>query len=464
MFKAVTITILSWLLLLALPASAGPGEKLYNELKEKGQLYADEAWQDYVDDIGQRLLAISPHAGRDYYFYVLDNPTVNAMALPDGYIFVNRGLIAYLRSEDELAGVIGHEIGHVVGRHARRNNTLGLFGNVAGFIGAIMTGSYAVADLGNTVTNQLRSGYGREFELEADEYGGEFLARAGYSPHAMIDVIHVLKDHSLFAKNVLKQPAVYHGLFSTHPKNDKRLHDAVQKSQHLVPEMISEPERDFWEMMQGLVYGDEAATGLIKEQTYYHGGLRVVVVFPDNWDVANTASEVLGKAPGGTTDAFITLQRLNLPEDEQTPEEFVSKTLKRDDVKDGETLEISGYQAFIGEVEIAAGNAQRRTIAVVYKDDSVYLFKGEVGPVGDLPTFEEKWRATVSSLRAMTAEDLQVANNQRVQVLVASPGDTYHSLAQKSSIKSFPEETLRVINGHHPLGEPRAGDYVKIVQ
>ena len=101
---------------------------------------------------------------------------------------------------------------------------------------------------------------------------------------------------------------------------------------------------------------------------------------------------------------------------------------------------------------------------MVYKDDSVYLFKGEVGPVGDLPTFEEKWRATVSSLRAMTAEDLQVANNQRVQVLVASPGDTYHSLAQKSSIKSFPEETLRVINGHHPLGEPRAGDYVKIVQ
>ncbi len=445
-------------------ALAGPGEKLYNELKEKDQIYHDQAWQDYVDQIGKRLLAISPHAGEEYHFYVLDNPTVNAMALPDGYIFVNRGLISYLRSEDELAGVIGHEIGHVVGRHARRNNTVGLFGNIASFIGAVMTGSGAIADLGNTVTNQLRSGYGREFELEADEYGGEFLARAGYNPHAMIDVIHVLKDHSLFAKNVLNQPAVYHGLFSTHPKNDKRLHDAVQKSQHLVPEWIAEPERDFWQMMDGLVYGDEAATGLIKGERYYHSGLRVVVEFPSGWDVTNTASEVLGRAPGGTTDAFITVQRLNKPAEEQTPEEFVSKTLKRDDVTDGQSLEINGYQAFIGKVEIATGNAQVRTIAVVYKDDSVYLFKGEVGPVGDPAAFEAQWRTTVESLRAMTADDLRVANNQRIKVIVAKPGDTYKSLSQKVSIKSYPEETLRVINGHHPRGEPRAGDYVKIIQ
>ena len=444
--------------------AAGPGEKLYNELKEKEQLYADEDWQAYVDQIGQRLLAISPHADHEYHFYVLDNPAVNAMALPDGYIFVNRGLVAYLRSEDELAGVIGHEIGHVVGRHARRNNTVGLFGNIASFIGAVMTGSGAIADLGNTVTQTLRSGYGREFELEADEYGGEFLARAGYNPHAMIDVIHVLKDHSLFAKNVLNQPSVYHGLFATHPKNDKRLHDAVAKSQHILPEHLQEPERDFWQMMDGMVYGNEAATGLIKGETYYHGSLRVVVQFPSGWDVTNTTAEVLAKAPGGTTDAFITVQRLNMPDSEQTPEEFITQTLKRDDVDDGESLEINGYQAFIGTVEIAAGNAQVRTIAVVYKDDSVYLFKGEVGPVGDPAAFEGQWRATVESLRAMTADDLRVANNQRIHVIVAKPGDTYKTLAQKVSIKSYPEDTLRVINGHHPRGEPRAGDYIKIVQ
>ena len=452
------------LMSLALGASAGAGEKVYNEMKEKEQLYPDEEWQAYVDEIGQRLLSVTPHAGREYHFYVVDNPTVNASAFPDAYIFVNRGLIAYLRSEDELAGVIGHEIGHVVGRHAKRGNLMGFFGNVAGFIGSVMTGTAAIADLSNSVTQTLRSGYGREFELEADEYGGEFLARAGYNPLAMIDVIHVLKDHSLFSKNVLNQPSVYHGLFSSHPKNDKRLYDAVQKSQHLLPEELTDPERDFWGMLNGMVYGDEAATGLIKGETYYHGSLRVVVKFPTGWDVTNTAAEVLGRAPAGTSDSFITVTRMNAPEGEQTPEEYITQTLKRDDVTDGESLEINGYAAFIGNVEIAAGSAQVRRIAVIYKDGGVYLFKGEVGPIGDPPAFEEKWRETVMSFRAMTAADLQVANSQRIMVIVAKPGDSYKALAGKVSIKSYPEETLRVINGHHPVGEPRAGDNIKIVQ
>jgi predicted Zn-dependent protease len=360
--------------------------------------------------------------------------------------------------------VIGHEIGHVVGAHARRNNTLGAFGNIVGFIGSIMTGTAAIADLTNTATATLRSGYGREFELEADAYGGEFLARAGYNPLAMIDVLHVLKDHQLFSRNVQNQPSVYHGLFSSHPRNDKRLHDAVQKSQGLVPDTVREPERDFWQMIDGMVFGDEAATGLIKDTTYYHSGLRVAIRFPEGWDVANTAAEVLGRPPQGATHSSIAVQRLNAPSDDQTPAEFVEKTLKRDDVVNGESLEINGYPAFVGDIEVAGGSAQARRIAVIYKDSSVYLFKGEVGAVGNVEDFEQDWKATLESFRAMTADDLQIANNQRIKVIMAKPEHTYAALAQQSSIKSFPEQTLRVINGQHPIGEPRAGDFIKIVQ
>jgi predicted Zn-dependent protease len=446
-------------------AAAGPGEKLYRELVEKDQLYDDEEWQAYVQEVGERLLAVSPDAGKKYHFYVLDNPTVNAMALPDGYIFVNRGLIAYLRSEDELAGVLGHEIGHVVGKHARRSNQLGAFGNVLGFIGAVMTGTYAVADLTNTATATIRSGYGREFELEADEYGGKFLAKAGYNPLAMIDVLHVLKDHQLFSRSIRNEPQVYHGLFSSHPRNDKRLHDAVMQSQGLVPDTLMEPERDFWEMMDGLVYGDESATGLIKDGAYYHGALRVVFEFPDGWDVMNTAAEVVGRAPQGPTYASIAAQRLNPPASEQTPEEFVTKTLKREDVKSGVSREINGYPAYVAEIELVENSsAQARKIAVIYKDSSVYLFRGEVGALGDPEEFESQWQETLESFRAMTAADLRLASSQQIKVVTASPNDTYAELARRVSIKSYPEETLRLINGHHPVGEPRAGDPIKIVQ
>jgi len=450
------------LLILAMPGLAGPGSKTYQSLLESGGLYDDPEWQAYVNEIGQRLVAVSPDAGDEYHFYVIDDTSVNAFAMPDGYIFVHRGLIAYMRSEDELAGVIGHEIGHVVGQHAKRANMTSAFGNIAGIIGSIFTGTGAIADLSNTATATITSGYRRDYELESDEYGGEFLAKAGYNPLAMIDVIHVLKDHSLFAKNVLKQPSVYHGLFASHPKNDKRLHEAVGKSLHLFPEELREPERDFWEMIDGLVYGNEAATGLIKGTSYYHGALRVVISYPDGWDVANTAAEVLGKAPG-TSDATISVRLTTAPATPQTPAEYVAQTLKQD-VVDAQELEINGYKAYLASIEVSDGSAQARTIAVVFKDSNVYLFRGEAGPMSDVEQFGRDWIATVSSFRAMTAADLKVANSQRIKVVVASPSDTFASLAKKSSIKTYPEETLRVINGQHPIGEPRAGDYVKIVQ
>ena len=187
---------------------AGPGAKFYQELLEQEALYPDEAWQEYVDAIGQRLVAVTPHARREYHFYVLDATAVNAMAFPDAYIFVNRGLIAYLRSEDELAAVIGHEIGHVTGRHAKRSNSMKRMGDIAGFIGSILTGTSAISDLSNSATTTVVTGYRRDFELEADQLGGQYLALAGYNPLAIIDTIHVLKDHSLFSKHVLKQPTI----------------------------------------------------------------------------------------------------------------------------------------------------------------------------------------------------------------------------------------------------------------
>jgi predicted Zn-dependent protease len=217
-------------------------------------------------------------------------------------------------------------------------------------------------------------------------------------------------------------------------------------------------------MVDGLAYGNEAATGLINNETYYHGTLRVVIQFPDGWDVANTAAEVLGRPPEGTTHSSIAVQRLNAPSDKQTPEEFVEKTLKRDDVKNGESREINGYPAFVGDIEVAGGGAQARKIAVIFKDSSAYLFKGEVGPVGNAKDFEAQWQKTLESFRAMTAEDLQVASSQRIKVMMANPEDTYEELAKRVSIKSFPVQTLRVLNGQHPIGEPRAGDYIKIIQ
>jgi predicted Zn-dependent protease len=461
--RPLAVALLALCLGLPQIAAAGPGEEMYQEMREKGLLYPDQEWQDYINAIGQRLVKAGGAQG-EFHFYLVDNSSVNAMALPDGYIFVMRGLVAYLQTEDELAGAIGHEIGHVVHGHTRSNKMMGVAGGIAAFIGAILTGSGSVVDLANTATGTLVSGYGREHELEADEYGGEVLAKAGYDPLAMIDTLQALKDQSVFSRNVLRRPTVYHGLFSSHPKEDKRLYDAVSKAQyHQAPE-YRDPERDFLSMMDGLVFGDEASTGLIKDGAYYHNGFRVVVKFPEGWNVSNTAAEVIGRAPQGGQHSIISMQRMNAPSEEQTPEEYVTKTLKRDDVINGQSLQINGYPAFIGEVKVLSGNAQARRIGIIYKDGSVYLFRGEVGALGDVAAFEAQWRQTLESFRAMTAEDLQQADKQHIRVVMAEPDQTWAELAKQVSIKDFPEETLRLLNNQYPAGEPHAGDMIKLVQ
>ena len=447
----------------AIAAHAGPGEKLYNEFVEKGQIYGDETWQGYVQRLGGMLLAHSGDAGERYRFFVLDNSAVNAFATPDAYIFVNRGLIAFLSSEAQLAAVLGHEIGHVVARHSRRQRTAGLFGKSVGLIAAVVTGRGELFEVSDAATRTIVSGYGREMELEADRLGGEFLARAGYNPLAIIDTVQVLKDQELFARQVQRKPVTYHGLFASHPKNDKRLHDAVAYAMPLLPDEVAEPLADFNAMLDGLVYGEESAAGVVKDGTFYHGGLRIAIDFPAGWSVANAQGEVTGSAPGGRNEAHIAMGRHEWRKRE-SPKEFLTKRLKRTDLRGGEDIEVNGRKAFLGELDTEGGNAQLRLIGVLYRGKDVFLFTGAAGPQGNPEAFRKQFLQTMGALRNMTPEDARIANERRLRIVVAKPDQTYADLARQSVLPRHAEETLRLLNGGWPNAEPRAGNFIKIVE
>ena len=447
----------------AVGAFASPGSKMVKELEETEGFYDDERWQRYVTEIGERLLVHTPERGKKYHFYVLDGAALNAMAMPESHIFISRGLIAYVRSEDELASVIGHEIAHITAKHVRKKRLTDLLGKSIGFLSYVATGRGELSQLSNQLSTVATSGYGRDMELEADQLGAEYMARAGYDPLAVLDMLHVLKDQSLFNKNVAGRTSGYHGLFTSHPRQDKRLHDAVGYSQQFLPDELNEPIGDFWGLMNGLVYGDEAARGLVRDSTYYHSALRVVIEFPDKWQVGYSSSRVNGVAPGGPGVGAINVMR-HQPVKRKSPAKYVTDVLKRDDVTSGTEVEINGNEAYVGEVDTSASNVQLGLIGVLYSRADVFFFKGECGPKGDPETFRKEFRATMDALRPMTQDDLKIANSQRIEVIVAEPGMTYAGLAHNSPISEFPEETLRLLNGDHPHGEPRAGDYIKVVR
>jgi predicted Zn-dependent protease len=169
------------------------GRKSHIDILKQYTRYEDPQIQAMVNRLGQKLAAQSHRSNLNFTFTVLDSPEVNAFALPGGYVYITRGIMAYLNSEEELAGVLGHEIGHVTARHGVRQQTAQTASGVFGMIIAVATGDSNLAKAGNYAGAALVSGYGRSHELEADRLGAEYLARVNYDPESMLDVLGVLK-------------------------------------------------------------------------------------------------------------------------------------------------------------------------------------------------------------------------------------------------------------------------------
>ena len=131
---AAIAAIAAVFLVTAAPVAGSPGDKLLKELKEDSGLYEDARWQKYVRDIGARLLPHTPDRDKEFHFNILDGAAINAMAMPDAHVFVSRGLLAYVKSEDELASVIGHEIAHITARHSSKKRLTNLLGKSIGFV------------------------------------------------------------------------------------------------------------------------------------------------------------------------------------------------------------------------------------------------------------------------------------------------------------------------------------------
>lgn len=204
------------------------GASLNKKVLSQYKPYNNPALQAYVNQIGQSLAQHSHRNNIRYYFTVVDDPGINAFALPGGYIYITRGLMAYLNSEAQLAGVLAHEIGHVTARHSARQYTRSTLTNV---LASVIVNKYGNAQAVNTLALASVRGFGRKHELQADKLGAEYLARVGYDPRNMIKVIEVLKAQEEFSKFLARsegrQPPSYHGTFATHPSNDKRLHEVV---------------------------------------------------------------------------------------------------------------------------------------------------------------------------------------------------------------------------------------------
>lgn len=434
------------------------------KIREQYGPYDDPALQRYVNEIGQRLAKASHRAGLQYQFLVVDSPQVNAFALPGGYIYISRGILAYLNSEAELAAVLGHEIGHVTARHSVQQLSAATAANVGASVLQIfvpqMRNSGGDA-LINTLGGALLSGYGREHELEADRLGAEYLARTGYDPQAMIKVVGVLKNQELFdaemAKAEGREARAYHGLFASHPDNDTRLQEVVREAAKFKSTENRVNREAFLRSLDRMVFADSPAQGIVRNNNFYHPDLGLTLNLPVGWRIQNNAQNVAAASPDQA--ALIDLRSAGRAEG--SPTDVLRKILKLGTGSTVTPLAIGGLPAAVTEATLS-GKPTR--IAVVFLGSSAYAIGLQAKDAAAYNRHKAALETAMSSFHAMTAQERTLAKPLRLRVVTVQTGQTFATLARTSPLGKFAENHLRVINGLYPSGEPVAGQSLKIIE
>ncbi|MDJ0644047.1 MAG: M48 family metalloprotease [Erythrobacter sp.] len=423
----------------------------------------------YVEQVGKN---IAVHSGlgnaRESFTVTLLNSSVNnAFAIPGGYIYSTRQLVSLMNNEAELAGVLGHEVGHVAARHSQRRQQAAQRNSILGVLGAIGS-SILLGDsqIGNTVSRGLLQGsqlltlrFSRKQELEADDLGITYLSRAGYDPRAMSTVLASLAaQNSLDAQLQGRQNATVPEWTSTHPDPQARVQTALAKTQGLADGVTN---RDtFLTRIDGMLYGDDPEQGVIEGSDFIHPVLRLAFTAPQGFYMVNGTRAVsvngqsgraqLKLAPyAGDLDSYVRRQFTELGgENSRLAPSSIQRTT------------VNGISAAYGSARVNNGGNQLDVVVFAYEfsNDRAYHFIA-ITPAGGGNTFSSMFR----SMRRVTQSEASAVIPRRIDVVTVRRGDTVSGLARRMAYSDAQERRFRVLNGLGSNEGLIAGQKVKLI-
>jgi predicted Zn-dependent protease len=437
------------------------GRSYHPEIIKTYGVYDDPELQQYVNRIGQQLAAKSHRSQLEFNFTVLDSPEINAFALPGGYVYITRGIMAYLDSEAELAGVLGHEIGHVTARHSVRQQAGQFATGLLNVLITATTGQSALGTLSQQLSTGLVRGYGREHELEADRLGAEYLHKIGYDPETMLDVISVLKNQEVYetalAKRENRPPNTYHGVYSTHPENDDRLQTVVRSAKKLsVKKYRDDNQQTYLGRIDGLVWGSSLEQGVVVNNTFAHPGLAIAVELPDGWKVDNNPQFLEARDPA--TSALLQIGVVTALEDESAAD-ALERLGNTSELK----VETTAYGATAtGSTSAHDGKSQPARITAIPLQDDLMLILMGISQAKHFTATDRKFLATNASFRHLDPAQVAAIRAPRLHIIPRS-AQSFKSLAQQSALEYEAINILRLLNRSFPKGDINSLTQIKTV-
>ena len=435
------------------------GQQQDVEIRREMGVYDDPELQRYVNDIGQQLARVSHRPNLPWTFTIVDSPAINAFALPGGYVYLTRGILAYLDDESELAGVLGHEIGHVTARHAAQAYTRQAQAGIGlAVLSIFVPGTAPFADLGATGLSVLFLRHGREAELEADRLGVEYGSGANYDPAGVPRFLATLARVDALSERGMPN------WLSTHPDPGSRVVKAEPVAGKFVSADAKTLNRDqYLERIHGLVFGDKPEDGIVRANEFLHPLLRFAVKFPEGWELTNTASAVLAQEPG--TQHFMVLQPVEQVRGRSIGDAAVAAMRSAGyTVVDGRIDKINGQEAHVG---LYRGNAKDvgkvlMRAAHISLGRQLYVVAG-FAPEKEFDQVDKDILPSVQTFRQLSAAEASRIQPNRIDFYVVKAGDSWQSIATRQGKSFISAATLAIMNDHDVSVQPQAGDRVKIV-
>ena len=431
------------------------GKDGFTAVKAEYGFYDNAALQAYVNGVGQRVGKSSHLPNLAWTYTVIDDPAVNAFAMPGGYIYITRGLLAYLNSEAQLAAVLGHESGHVTARHSARTITQQeLVGLGLGVVSIAVPGFQKYGQAAQTALSLMFLKYSRDHETQADELGVQYSTAAGYDSREMPATYAMLKRVAEVAGSSL--PA----FLSTHPDPGSREERTTALSRQATAGKTGLIIRgnEYIRQQDGIVYGVDPRQGYFENEHYYHPSLGFQMTFPSGWKTQDSRQSVVAQSQ----DQSSAIQMTIVDAGGGSPRDYVSELQRSGKIASasGGSETIGGYPAWVGRFQVTNSQGQTSVLDAAYIQKSGQQMFQVLGLPGQ---YESSIFSTARSFRALTDPARLNVQPDRVHVVTAPRAGTFQDVVASLGPQAVDVNTESILNNTFPDQPVQAGELIKIV-
>lgn len=439
-------------------------------LQQNGGTHDDPKVTRYVDGLGQSLVANSELSDYPFTFTVLDTPLVNAFALPGGYVYVTRGILAMVNSESALASVVGHEIGHVTARHSAKRYNNQMFAGLGTVLAGVFAGDSALTEsLGQGAQAYLMS-YSRNQEYESDTLGIRYSSRAGYDPYAAADMLSSLDaEHKLqlLLANRAGEPEKS-DFFSTHPNTQDRVTRAKSEATktNISVNSRNRNQNAYFNILDGMRYGDDPKQGVINGREFIHPTMMLKFTAPENYALQNSSTAVVARGTGAAEGSLVLFSGASM--EGMSLQEYTETTWKAYEIENAiegiQNVKVNNMDAVTGYATITMQEKSyiARIVAINHSGDNAYHFM--------MLTPQDKYQSLSDGLQRMSYSFDKISQSEadqikgrQIQIVTVQNGDTIESIARYMAFETYKVERFIALNGLTQGQQLRTGQRLKLI-